>query len=225
MTSDTPPRCQLYIITPPRLPPDFAEQMARALDAGEVASFQLRLETTDEAEWKRAAEKLLPVAQARNTAFIINNHVMLARELDADGVHIGVHDMRVKEARAILGPDKIIGSTCMDSKHLAMTAAEAGADYVSFGPFFTTRSPFYPKENYAPKYMVSPNILTWWSQVMEVPCVAAGGITPQNCRDIIKAGADFICASTSIWDSPGGAAAAIKSFHIQLAEADKKAAG
>jgi thiamine-phosphate pyrophosphorylase len=224
MNSDTP-RCQLYVITPPKLSPDFADKMAKALDAAPVASLQLRLETTDEGEWKRAVEKLLPVAQQRNVAFIINNHVLLAKETGADGAHIGVHDMRVKEARAIMGPDKIIGSTCMDSKHLAMTAAEAGADYVSFGPFFTTRSPFYPKENYAPKYMVSPNILTWWSQVMETPCVAAGGITPQNCRDIIKAGADFICASTSIWDYEGGAARAIADFHAQLQEAEKRAAG
>lgn len=218
------PRCQLYIITPPKLAPEaFAPQLMRALDAGEVASLQLRLENADDDLWKKAIETLMPIAQARNVAFIVNNRVDLAKEMDTDGVHIGIHDMRIKEARSILGPDKIIGASCMDSKHLAMTAAEAGADYVSFGPFFTTRSPYYPKENYAPKYMVSPNILSWWSAIMEVPCVAAGGIKPSNCRDIVKAGADFICASSSIWDYPGGGAAAIRDFHAAMNDDAAKA--
>jgi thiamine-phosphate pyrophosphorylase len=216
---NTDPRCQLYIITPPKLVPEaFAPHLSRALDAGAVSAFQLRLENADDDQWKRAIEKLMPIAQEREVAFIVNDKVELAKEMDADGVHLGVHDMRIKDARQILGPDKIIGSSCLDSKHLAMTAAEASADYVSFGPFFTTRSPYYPREKYAPKYMVSSNILTWWSSIMETPCVAAGGIKPSNCRDIIKAGADFICASTSIWDYTGGAAAAIRDFHAEMAQ-------
>lgn len=216
MKSDNP-RCQLYVITPPKLVPEaFAPQMERALDAGPVAAFQLRLEEADDDQWRAAIERLMPIAQARDVAFIINNRVDLAKETGADGVHLGIHDMKIKEARALLGPDRTIGASCLDSKHLGMTAAEAGADYVSFGPFFTTRSPYYPKENYAPKYMVSPNILTWWSAIMEVPCVAAGGIKPSNCRDIVKAGADFISASTSIWEYPGGGAAAIRDFHAAI---------
>ena len=218
------PRCQLYVITPPKLAPDaFAPHMTRALDAGPVASFQLRLENADDAAWKAAIDRLMPIAQDRGVAFIVNNRVELAHETGADGVHLGVHDMRIRDARQMLGPDKIIGASCLDSKHLAMTAAEAGADYVSFGPFFTTRSPYYPKENYAPKYMVSTNILSWWSAIMEAPCVAAGGITPANCRDLVKAGADFICASSSIWDYPGGAAAAIRDFHAAMDDVARKA--
>ncbi len=215
--------CQLYIMTPPNLVPEaFAPQLERAFEAGPVASLQLRLETRDDDQWKRAIEKLMPIAHKHGVAFIINNRVELAREMDADGAHVGVYDMRIKDARKLLGPDKIIGATCMDSKHLAMTAAENEADYVSFGPFFTTRSPYYPIEASAPKYMVSPNILTWWSTLMEVPCVAAGGIKPSNCRDIIKAGADFICASTSIWEYPGGGATAIRDFTEAMNQAALK---
>ena len=223
-TESENPGCQLYVITPPKLVPEaFAPHMSRALDAGTVASFQLRLEGADDSAWKKAIETLMPIAQDRDVAFIVNNRADLAKEMGADGVHLGIHDMRVRDARALLGPDVIIGASCMDSKHLAMTAAEAGADYVSFGPFFTTRSPYYPKENYAPKYMVSPNILSWWSAIMEVPCVAAGGIKPSNCRDIVKAGADFICASSSIWDYPGGGAAAIRDFEIAMKQDEAKA--
>jgi thiamine-phosphate pyrophosphorylase len=213
------PRCQLYIITPPKLVPEaFAPHLERALEAGPVAAFQLRLEEADECQWKSAIDRLMPIVQKRDVAFIVNDRVDLAREVDADGVHLGLHDMRISDARKLLGPDKIIGASCLDSKHLAMTAAEAGADYVSFGPFFTTRSPYYPREKYAPKYMVSPNILTWWSSIMEVPCVAAGGIKPSNCHDLVKSGADFICASTSIWDYPGGGAAAIRDFHEAMSQ-------
>lgn len=216
ITPETP-RCQIYIITPPTLSPVvFADHLARALDAGPVSAVQLRLEEAEDDQWKQAIETLMPVAQERGTAFLVNNKVELARELDADGVHLGMSDMRIGDARKILGPDKIVGASCLDSKHLGMTAAERGADYVSFGPFYTTRSPFYPAKSYAPKYMVSPNILTWWSTLMETPCVAAGGIKPGNCGDLVKAGADFICASTSIWDYEGGAAKAIADFHAAI---------
>jgi thiamine-phosphate pyrophosphorylase len=211
------PRCQIYIITPPKLSPVvFADHLARALDSGYVSAVQLRLEEAEDDHWRLAIEKLMPVAQDSGAAFIVNNRVDLAAEMDADGVHLGMSDTRLTEARRLLGPDKIIGASCLDSKHLGMTAAERGADYVSFGPFFTSRSPFYPDKAYAPKYMVSPNILTWWSTLMETPCVAAGGIKPGNCGDLVKAGADFICASTSIWDYDGGAAAAIADFQAAI---------
>jgi len=219
-TATNTPRCQLYIITPPQLSPVvFADHLARALDAGPVSAVQLRLEGAEDDLWKLAVEKLMPVAQERETAFIVNNKAELAKEMDADGVHLGMSDMRIKDARRLLGPDKIIGASCLDSKHLGMTAAESGADYVSFGPFYTARSPFYPAKSYAPKYMVSPTILTWWNTLMEIPCVAAGGIKPGNCGDLVKAGADFICASTSIWDYEGGAAQAIADFHAAIDKA------
>lgn len=209
--------CQIYIITPPKLSPVvFADALARALDAAPVAAVQLRLEEAQDDHWKTAIEHLMPVTQARGAAFIVNNRVQLAKDMDADGVHLGMSDMRIADARALLGADKIIGASCLDSKHLGMTAAERGADYVSFGPFYTSRSPFYPDKAYAPKYMVSPNILTWWSTLMETPCVAAGGIKPANCGDLVKAGADFICASTSIWDHDGGAETAIRDFHAAI---------
>ena len=228
MTNNIPdaPGCQLYIITPPKLVPEaFAPHLERALDEGNVAALQLRLEEANEQQWEDAIGRLMPIAHAREVSFIINNHVELCAKTGADGVHLGIHDMRISEARKILGPDKTIGASCLDSKHLGMTAAEQGADYVSFGPFFTARSPYYPQENYAPKYMVSPNILTWWSAIMDAPCVAAGGIKPANCRDIVKAGADFICASTSIWEYTGGAAAAIREFQEAMGHIPKKVAG
>lgn len=212
--------CRLYIITPPALDPlVFSATMSKALDAGDVAAFQLRLEKADTDDWQRAIDLLMPIAQERDVAFIVNDRADLAKKMNTDGVHLGLQDMNVKDARQMLGPDKIIGASCIDSKHMAMTAAERGASYVSFGPFYLNRSPFYPPNVLDAKNMVSPDLIKWWSELMEVPCVAAGGIKPSNCAELVKAGADFICASTAIWEHPQGAAAAVRAFNDAIAKA------
>lgn len=197
----------------------FASTLAKALDAGDVACCQLRLEKADDATILRAIEILMPIAHDRDVSFILNDRADLAKKMDCDGVHLGLRDMNIREARQLLGDDKTIGATCLDSRHIAMQAAERGADYVSFGPFFAGRSPFYPPEVMAPGKVATTDIISWWQETMEIPCVAAGGLTPANCADIVKAGADFVCASTAIWTHPQGAAAAVRAFNDAIAAA------
>ncbi len=161
----------------------------------------------------------MPLAQEHDVAFIINDRADMAKRLGCDGVHLGQRDTNIREARDMLGPDKTIGVSCLDSRHLAMTAAERGADYVSFSPFFQSRSPFYPPEVMPPGKLAAPDLLTWWQETMEPPCVAAGGITPANCGTLVTAGADFICASTSVWEYPQGAAASVRAFNEAIEKA------
>jgi thiamine-phosphate pyrophosphorylase len=199
--------CRLYLITPPRFEPrEFADELKRALGGGDVASLQLRLKEASDDEIKRAAEILMPIAQRADVAFIVNDRPDLARALGADGVHIGQEDASYSEARAIVGPNAIIGVTCHDSRHLAIEAAEAGADYVAFGAF-------YPTATKDAKTRAEPELLQWWSEVMLVPCVAIGGITVANAQPLIDAGADFIAVSSGVWDYKQGPEAAVRAFN------------
>ena len=199
--------CRLYLITPPRLElPQFEEQLKRALDAGDVASLQLRLKDVSEDDVRRAGEILMPIAQAHNVAFLINDRPDLAAQLGADGVHIGQEDASYAQARAAVGPDKIVGVTCHNSRHLAMEAAEAGTDYVAFGAF-------YASQTKQPKAAGDPEILHWWSELMVVACVAIGGITVENAPPLIGAGADFLAVSAGVWHHAQGPAAAVRAFN------------
>ncbi|HEY3639033.1 MAG TPA: thiamine phosphate synthase [Rhizomicrobium sp.] len=200
-------RCRLYLISPPSLEPRrFAETLKSALAAGDVATFQLRLKHTADDDIRRAAELLIPVTQKAGVAFLLNDRPDLAAELGADGVHIGQEDMPYKQARKLLGDNSIVGVTCHDSRHLAIDAAEAGADYVAFGAFF-------PTETKEPKTRADTELLRWWSEVMTVPCVAIGGITAENAPLLIEAGADFLAVSAGIWNHPDGPAAAVQRFN------------
>lgn len=209
--------CRLYLITPPRIEPRaFADTLKAALDAGDVASLQLRLkteagETADADTIRRATEILMPVAQARDVAFLINDRADLAAEMNADGVHVGQDDMSCKEARKIVGPDRIVGVTCHNSRHLAMVAGEDGADYVAFGAFYETGT----KEA---KTRAEPDILSWWTETFVVPCVAIGGITVENAAPLVRAGADFLAVSAGVWSHPDGPAAAIRAFNRIMSE-------
>lgn len=213
--------CRLYLITPPRLEPHaFAETLKAALDAGDVASLQLRLKTEGEETAsadaiRRASEVLMPLAQSYGVAFIVNDSAELAAELNADGVHVGQDDMSYEEARGIVGPDRIVGVTCHASRHLAMEAGEAGADYVAFGAFFETGTK-------AAKSRAETEILTWWSEMFVVPCVAIGGITVENATPLVAAGADFLAVSSGVWAHPDGPAAAVRAFNLVLAEPRQK---
>jgi len=215
MASNTP-RTRLYLITPPVIDPAaFAENLKAALDAGDVASLQLRLKdgerTASENAFRRAAETVLPICHEYDVALIINDRPDFAVKFGADGVHVGQDDESYAEARRILGPDRIVGVTCHNSRHLAMEAAEAGADYVAFGAFF-------PTETKQPKTRAEPEIIAWWSELMEIPCVAIGGITVENCVPLIEAGAVFLAVSAGIWKHPDGPAAAVKAFHAAIAK-------
>lgn len=199
--------CRLYLLTPPQIElTAFTAELTRALDAGDVASLQLRLKGVSDDEVRRAAETLMPIAQARGVAFLVNDRPDLVVELGADGVHIGQEDATYAQARAAVGPDKIVGITCHNSRHLAMEAAEAGADYVAFGSF-------YPTQTKQPKAAADPEILRWWSELMVVPCVAIGGITVGNARPLVEAGADFLAVSAGVWAHPQGPAAAVNAFN------------
>ena len=205
--------CRLYLITPPALDPDsFAPLLASALDAGDVACLQLRLKAVPDDVVRRAADVLRPIAQQRNVAFLMNDRPDLAAATGCDGVHIGQQDAPYREARRLLGPDAIVGVTCHASRHLAMEAGEMGADYVAFGAFFATSTQEV-------QHQADPEILSWWQELMEIPCVAIGGITPENCGTLVKAGADFVATSAAVWSHAGGPAAAVQAFNRAIAAA------
>jgi len=205
-------RTRLYLITPPRIDPvPFSETLAKALDAGDAACLQLRLKEVPEDDVRRAAEILLPVCQAYGVALLINDDPRIAAAVGADGCHVGQEDMSYRDARKLLGPDAIIGVTCHDSRHLAMVAGEAGADYVAFGAFFPTTTK-------TPKSTAGLDLLTWWQELMEIPCVAIGGITLENCRPLVEAGADFIAVAAGVWGHEQGAAEAVKRFNAVFDE-------
>ncbi|CAK0749588.1 Thiamine-phosphate synthase [Azospirillaceae bacterium] len=205
--------CRLYLVTPPVLDPaNFAPILAAALDAGDVACVQLRLKDCADDEIRRACDALRPVAQQRDVAFLLNDRPDLAVETGCDGVHIGQKDAPYAEARRLIGVDGIVGVTCHDSRHLAMEAGEVGADYVAFGAF-------YPTTTKPSLYRPEPELLSWWSELMEVPCVAIGGITPENCTPLVRAGADFIAVVTAVWNHPEGPAEAVRAFCQAIAAA------
>lgn len=199
------PPCQLYLISPSSYDPGFPEKLKAALDAGPVAAFQLRLKGAKDFEVLRAGEALKPILAAYDVALIVNDRADLAAKLGADGVHLGQEDGSVADARALLGRDAQIGVTCHDSRHLAMEAGEAGTNYVAFGAFFPTTT----KET---RHKPEPSILTWWTTLSPVPCVAIGGITPANARPLVEAGADFLAVSGAVWAHADGPSAAVAEF-------------
>ena len=202
--------CQLYLISPLDVGGSFPDRLARALDAGPVAAFQFRVKDVDEHEAARLAEPLQALCAAREVAFIVNDSISLAKRLKADGVHLGQDDGTVAEARQRLGREAQIGVTCHASRHLAMEAGEAGADYVAFGAFFPTTT----KQT---EHQAEPELLQWWQGLMEIPCVAIGGITPDNCAPLVAAGADFLAVSGAVWN--GDEAAAVAAFHRAIGAA------
>lgn len=204
--------CRLYLITPPAIDDlaAFGHQLALALDAGDVAALQIRLKDAPDEVVAAAVDALAPIAQARGVAVILNDRPDLAARLPVDGVHVGQSDMSCREARKLMG-DRMVGVTCHDSRHLAMEAAEAGADYVAFGAFFPTSTKDAPTT-------ADPEILTIWQETMETPCVAIGGITAANAASLAAAGADFLAVSAGVWAHPEGPAAAVGALNAAIAE-------
>jgi thiamine-phosphate pyrophosphorylase len=208
--SDTP--CRLYLITPQRLDPfAFRDSLAAALDAGDVACLQLRLKDATEDTIARATEILMPIAAARDVAFLLNDNAALAAKLGCDGAHLGQTDGNHAEARRLLD-GRILGITCHASRHLAMEAGELGADYVAFGAFFPTET----KETI---HRASPEILAWWHEMFEIPSVAIGGITAANCAPLVRAGADFLAVIGAVWNHPEGPAKGVRAMNAAIAEA------
>ena len=205
--------CRLYLITPPALDlATFPDRLAAALDAGDVAAVQLRLKDADDDAIRRAADALRPVAQGRDVAFLLNDRPDLAVQTGCDGAHVGQGDMAARAARAVLGPDLMLGVTCHASRDLAMTAGEDGADYVAFGAFFPTTTKTASSR-------AEPELLAWWSDLMELPCVAIGGITAENCAPLVAAGADFRAVVAAVWDHPYGPGAGVAALCAAIAAA------
>lgn len=193
---------QLYLISPADVGGDFPQRLARALDAGlkgrhRIAAFQFRVKGLDDHAAARLAAPLQAICQEREIAFIVNDSIALAKRLNADGVHLGQDDMAqngdVKFARQELGRDAQIGVTCHNSRHLALEAGEAGADYVAFGAF-------YPTTTKEVEHHAEAELLTWWQTLFEIPCVAIGGINAENAAPLVRAGADFLAISGAVWN-------------------------
>ena len=208
--------CRLYLITPPVLPPGFADQLAAALDAGDVACLQLRLKDAPPDQVRRAIETLMPIAQARDVAFILNDDAILAAEMGCDGAHLGQEDGDHAGARMLLA-GRILGITCHDSRHLAMQAGEIGADYVAFGAFFPTTT----KDA---RYRAEIGLLEWWADVFTVPSVAIGGITAANCAPLVAAGADFLAVVGAVWNPPDGPAAGVRAMNAAISATPREGA-
>lgn len=215
------PACRLYLITPSQIDDlaAFGHVLGHALDAGDVAALQIRLKDAPDEVIAAAVDVLAPIAHARGVAVILNDRPDLAARLDCDGVHVGQQDAPYAEARRLMGKDRMVGVTCHDSRHLAMEAAEAGADYVAFGAFYPTTTKDAPTR-------ADPEILSIWQETMEVPCVAIGGITAANARPLVAAGADFLAVSAGVWSHGEGPAAAVKALNEEIAKglADRQAA-
>ena len=204
--------CRLYLITPPALDDldAFGRDLAAALDGGDVAALQIRLKDASDEAIAAAVAALAPIARAHDVALILNDRPDLAARLGCDGVHIGQGDMPFAQARKLMGPNAMIGVTCHDSRHLAMEAAEAGADYVAFGAFFPTTTKDAPTT-------AEPEILSIWQETMEVPSVAIGGITADNAEGLATAGADFLAVSAGVWKHTDGPAAGVAAINAAIA--------
>lgn len=171
---------------------------------------QLRLKNVSDHEIRDACDILKPIVQSRDIAFILNDRPDLAAKYGCDGVHLGQDDESYHIARNCVGRNAIVGVTCHGSSHLAMLASEQGADYVAFGSFHKTNT----KEII---HTATLELLRQWSEISTVPCVAIGGITPDNCQSILKAGADFIGVVSAVWNNPSGPAAAVREFKAAIA--------
>jgi len=202
---------QLYLISPLDVSGDFPQRLERALTAGKdlVTAFQFRVKGLDQHEAAQLAEPLQAICAAHDVAFIVNDDVALAKRLNADGVHLGRGDGDPRDARQELGGETQIGVTCHASRHLAMEAGEAGADYVAFGAFFPSTT-----KDKGDAERPTTEIVEFWAGLFEIPMVAIGGITPENCKPIIEAGADFIAVSGAVWN--GDEVAAIEAFAKQM---------
>lgn len=217
--NENSPPCQLYLISPPDFEiRDFSLNLIAALETKYVSCFQLRLKGAEDTDILRVGKALLPICRDYNVPFILNDRPDLAAKLKADGTHVGQDDMDYTDARQWLGNDAVVGVSCYDSTHMAMVAAESGADYVAFGAFFPTTTK-------QPRTQATPKLLSFWQQTTTVPCVAIGGINVNNCSVLIQAGADFLAVVSGVWDYPGGPSKAVCHFNKLCLPRDQAPSG
>lgn len=186
-------RPQLYLLTPPAFDLEvFPSQLAKVLDAVEVACIRLTMATKDEDQIGRAADACRMVAHERDVALVIETHLKLVERHGLDGVHLTDAARTIRYARKELGADAIVGAWCADSRHDGMNAAEAGADYVCFGPVGQTAlGTGTPAEL---------DLFQWWSEMIEVPVVAEGALTPELIRTLTPM-TDFFAIGEEIWNT------------------------
>jgi len=197
---------KLYLISPPNINVnEFIFSLDDVLNTGLVSCFQLRLKNVKDEDIIESAKALKPICNKYHVPFILNDRLDLVNKVEADGVHLGEDDDSILEARKLLGPKAIIGASCYNSKHLAMKAAEEGADYVAFGAFFATIT----KD---PKTKADINIIKDWTLISNIPCVAIGGINSSNYKELVDAGADFIAVVGSIWNKNDDPKSAVNKF-------------
>jgi thiamine-phosphate pyrophosphorylase len=201
-------RAQIYLVTPPILTlAPFADLLAGLLDRVEIACVRLALATASEDELTRAADALRAVCHARDVPLVVAEHYRLAARLGLDGAHLGDGPRRVRAAREALGANAIVGAHAGVSRHDGMTAAEIGADYVSFGPVAETAlgdgavAPF--------------ELFDWWSEMIETPVVAEGALALDRAAEIAGV-ADFVALGDEIWSHPDGPAAALSRYRSAL---------
>jgi len=195
----TPEQPQLYLIAPPAFDlVSFPDTLARVLDTTPVACLRLAMASRDEDGVARAADALREMAHARDIAIVIADHQILAERLGLDGVHLTDAARSVRAVRKALGPDAIVGSFCAASRHDGMTAGEAGADYVSFGPVGET--------TLGDGSRAGAELFQWWSEMIEVPVVAEGGLTPELVAELAPL-TDFFGIGEEIWQADDPAAA------------------
>ena len=198
--------CKLYLITPPKIDLEkFSIELNKVLDIGIVGCFQLRLKNASKELIEKSSETLMPICHNNGVPFILNDRADWAKEIGADGVHVGKGDLSVIDARKLMGKDKVIGSSCYNSYHLAMESGEQGADYVAFGSFFPTKT----KDN---TERANIDLAENWLMSAIVPLVAIGGITPKNCKPLIMSGVDFLAVISSVWNNERSPASAVIDF-------------
>ena len=187
-TEDLP---QIYLVTPSMIDLDFyPDQLARVLDSVEIACLRLGLTSSDEDHISRAADALRDIAHARDIMLVIERHALLVERLGLDGVHLMDGGRNLRQLRKDLGEDAILGAYCNTSRHDGLTAGEAGADYVSFGPVAASAL--------GDGVQVDPELLSWWSEMIEVPVVAEGGLTAVSIRSLSNK-VDFFAIGAEIW--------------------------
>ena len=187
-TEDLP---QIYLVTPSVIDLDFyPDQLARVLDSVEIACLRLGLASSDEDHISRAADALRDIAHARDIMLVIERHALLVERLGLDGVHLMDGGRNLRQLRKDLSEDAILGAYCNTSRHDGLTAGEAGADYVSFGPVAASAL--------GDGVQVDPELLSWWSEMIEVPVVAEGGLTADSIRSLANK-VDFFAIGAEIW--------------------------
>jgi len=205
--------CRLYIITPETFDPHpFADSLAGALDAGDVAAVQLRLKNAPDDAWKRAIDALRPVCQSRRVELLLNDRADLVAAAGCDGAHVGQEDMPAREARRLMGSGRTLGVTCKSSHDLADRAVLDGASYVAFGAFF-------PSTSKQVTNLADPEVLRRWAQRSKVPSCAIGGITASNLAPLVRAGANLLAIIGGVWSHPDGPAAGVRAINAAIKNA------